>query len=163
MLKRKTSLKYDLPTKLLGGAILGIGIGLVGMLSALTTEAMLPWTKPPSLDGFGCAFWLSIAIGLLMLVMMFRVFNSQWTPIVRRQQEHGLAAFPWLGLCFAPLLLVALFGGENAGILWSWVNPESSTYAPPHLQESNASTSVSSDVLYEKKSGYLNPTSLHCV
>ena len=149
--------KFDLSTKLLGGAILGIGIGLFGMLSALVTEDGETLDKAPFLGWlWGCAFWLSIAIGLLMLIMLFRVFNSEWTPVVRRQQEHGLAAFPWLGLCFAPLLLVALFGGDNSGILWSWVNPETSTYAPPHLQESNTQTTVGSDVLYEKKAGYLN-------
>ena len=47
-----------------------------------------------------------------MLIMIFRVFNSKWSPIVRRQLEHGVAAFPWLGLCFIPLLLVVWFGGD---------------------------------------------------
>ena len=53
-----------------------------------------------------------------MLIMIFRVFNSKWSPIVRRQLEHGVAAFPWLGLCFVPLLLVVWFGGDQSGILY---------------------------------------------
>jgi hypothetical protein len=146
-----TENKFNLSTKLLGGSFLGLGIGLIGLFTGLQSgekEPFLGWL-------WGCAFWLSIAIGMLMLVMIFRVFNSQWTPIVRRQLEHGLAAFPWLALCFAPLLLIALFGGENSGILWSWVNPESPTYAPPHLHNEEVST-VGKDVLHQKKSAYLN-------
>ena len=146
-----TENKFDLSTKLLGGSFVGLGIGLIGLFTGLSSgdkEPFLGWL-------WGCAFWLSIAIGMLMLIMIFRVFNSQWTPVVRRQLEHGLAAFPWLGLCFAPLLLIALFGGENSGVLWSWINPDSVTYAPPHLQGEEFLT-VADDVLHQKKSGYLN-------
>ena len=146
-----TENKFDLSTKLLGGSFVGLGIGLIGLFTGLNSgdkEPFLGWL-------WGCAFWLSIAIGMLMLIMIFRVFNSQWTPIVRRQLEHGLAAFPWLALCFAPLLLIALFGGENSGVLWSWINPDSVTYAPPHLQGEESLT-VADDVLHQKKSGYLN-------
>ena len=85
--------KDDLSTRLLAGAILGLGIGLFGLFNGLSTG-----DKAPFLGWlWGCSFWLSIAIGLLMLIMIFRIFNSHWTPVVRRQQEHGLAAFPWLG------------------------------------------------------------------
>lgn len=146
-----TENKFDLSTKLLGGSFVGLGIGLIGLFTGLSSgdkEPFLGWL-------WGCAFWLSIAIGMLMLIMIFRVFNSQWTPVVRRQLEHGLAAFPWLALCFAPLLLIALFGGENSGVLWSWINPDSVTYAPPHLQGEESLT-VADDVLHQKKSGYLN-------
>ena len=146
-----TENKFDLSTKLLGGSFVGLGIGLIGLFTGLNSgdkEPFLGWL-------WGCAFWLSIAIGMLMLIMIFRVFNSQWTPVVRRQLEHGLAAFPWLALCFAPLLLIALFGGENSGVLWSWINPDSVTYAPPHLQGEESLT-VADDVLHQKKSGYLN-------
>ena len=128
----------DFDVKLLAGAVIGIGIGLAGLLMGLSNG-----DKAPFLGWlWGCSFWFSIAIGLLMLVMIFRVFNSRWSPVVRRQQEHGLATFPWLGLCFAPLLLVALFGGENAVILWSWINPESPTVD---------GITVANDVLHKKK------------
>ena len=146
-----TENKFDLSTKLLGGSFLGLGIGLIGLFTGLssgTKEPFIGWL-------WGCAFWLSIAIGMLMLIMIFRVFNSQWTPVVRRQLEHGLAAFPWLALCFAPLLLIALFGGDNSGILWSWINPDNIAYAPHHLQGEEDLT-VADDVLHQKKSGYLN-------
>ena len=69
---------------------------------------------------------------------------------VRRQLEHGVAAFPWLGICFIPLLLVVWFGGENSGILWSWVNPNSPT------MEANAVITVQDDVAAPKESWLLN-------
>ena len=102
--------KTDIPTKLMAGAVLGLAVGLCGIFYGLSTgnkSPLLGWL-------WGCSFWLSIAIGLLMLIMIFRIFNSHWTPVVRRQQEHGLAAFPWLGLCILPLLLVTWFGGNSS-------------------------------------------------
>ena len=88
--KDDNSTGFDLQTKLLGGAVIGLGVGLIGLFYGLSSG-----DKSPFLGWlWGSSFWLSIAIGLLMLIMIFRVFNSQWTPIVRRQQEHGLAAFP---------------------------------------------------------------------
>ena len=101
--------KTDLSTKCLGAAAIGLGGGLIGLFMGLANgdkNPFLGWL-------WGTAFWLSIAIGMLMLVMLFRVFNSQWTPVVRRQMEHCLAAFPWLGACFLPLLLVVWFGATK--------------------------------------------------
>jgi len=138
--------KSSLSTKLLAGSILGLGAGLVGLFQGLQTG-----DKSPFLGWlWGCSFWLSIAIGMLMLIMIFRVFNSKWSPVVRRQQEHTLSAFPWLALCFLPLLLVAWFGKEQAGILWSWINPASATL------EVTSVITVEQDVLHQKKAGYLN-------
>jgi len=75
--------KPDNSTKLLAGAVIGIAVGLVGLFMGLQSG-----DKAPFLGWlWGCAFWLSIAIGMLMLVMIFRVFNSRWTPVVRRQQD----------------------------------------------------------------------------
>ena len=117
-----TPAKADFSTKCLAAAVIGLGGGLIGLFTGLSSG-----DKAPFLGWlWGTAFWLSIAIGMLMLTMLFRVFNSEWTPVVRRQLEHCLSVFPWLGLCFAPLLLVAWFGGENNGVLWSWMNADSS-------------------------------------
>ena len=142
----KDTPQKGLSTKLLAGSILGLGGGLVGLFQGLQSG-----DKAPFLGWlWGCSFWLSIAIGMLMLIMIFRVFNSKWSPVVRRQQEHALSAFPWLALCLLPLLLVAWFGKDHAGILWSWVNPASPTI------EVSSVISVEEDVLHQKKAGYLN-------
>ena len=136
----------SISTKLIAGAILGLSVGLIGLFQGLESG-----DKAPFLGWlWGCSFWLSIAIGMLMLIMIFRVFNSRWTPVVRRQQEHALSAFPWLALCFVPLLLVAWLGKDHSGILWSWVNPQANTV------EVSSVISVADDVLHQKKAGYLN-------
>ena len=136
----------SISTKLIAGAILGLSVGLIGLFQGLESG-----DKAPFLGWlWGCSFWLSIAIGMLMLIMIFRVFNSRWSPVVRRQQEHALSAFPWLALCFLPLLLVAWLGKDHSGILWSWVNPESNTV------EVSSVISVADDVLHQKTAGYLN-------
>ena len=136
----------SITTKLIAGAILGLSVGLIGLFQGLESG-----DKAPFLGWlWGCSFWLSIAIGMLMLIMIFRVFNSRWSSVVRRQQEHALSAFPWLALCFVPLLLVAWLGNDQSGILWSWVNPESNTV------EVSSVISVADDVLHQKKAGYLN-------
>ncbi|MBU62105.1 MAG: hypothetical protein CMI26_06350 [Opitutae bacterium] len=138
--------KTDLSTKCLGAAAIGLGGGLIGIFMGVANgdkNPFLGWL-------WGTTFWLSIAIGMLMLVMLFRVFNSQWTPVVRRQMEHCLAVFPWLGLCFLPLILVVWFGGDQAGVLWNWVNPASDVPVAGEVHK------VGHDVLLQKKSSYLN-------
>ncbi|MFP6887973.1 MAG: hypothetical protein VB997_10435 [Opitutales bacterium] len=133
----------DLSTKLLGAAGIGLGLGLVGVWYGLSTN-----DKSPLLGWlWGLSFWFSIGIGMLMLTLLFRVFNSKWTPVVRRQLEHCLGAFPYLAACFAPLLLIAWFGGDKAGILWEWINSENMI---------PGGHTVAEDVLHQKKSGYLN-------
>ena len=67
----KTLENFDLSTKLLAGAILCLGIGLIGLASGLSggdESPYLGWL-------WGCSFWLSISIGMLMLIMIFRIFN----------------------------------------------------------------------------------------
>ncbi len=133
---------FDLRTKLLAAGVGGCTLGLIGLITGVSND------DPRPLLGWllGLGFWLSIAVGMLMLTMLFRVFNSGWGVVVRRQLEHCLSVFPLLAACFAPLLLIAWFG-DNSGILWKWMNPEN---VLPNGHE------VGTDILFQKKSGYLN-------
>lgn len=88
-------------------------------------------------------FWLSIVLGMLFMVMLHHIFDAGWSTIIRRPLEHCLAALPWLAILFVPLLLVSLYYGDG-GFIWKWMAPE----VEP----------VASDVLYHKKSSYLNNT-----
>ena len=59
--------KSNLSTKLIAGAVLGLGGGLVGLVQGLQSG-----DKAPFLGWlWGCSFWLSIAIGLLMLCLLY--------------------------------------------------------------------------------------------
>ncbi len=55
----------------------------------------------------GIGFWTAIAIGMLMMILIHHIFDASWSIVLRRQYEHGLAAFPWLALLFLPLILAS--------------------------------------------------------
>ncbi len=95
------------------------------------------------LVGFG--FWAAMAIGMLMMILIWHVFDSSWSVVLRRQFEHGLAAFPWLALLLLPLLLASYFGHRD--IVWPWMSAMHPVYA---------GKTVSTDVLYVKKEAFLN-------
>jgi hypothetical protein len=65
--------------------------------------------------------------------------------VIRRQFEHGLAAFKWLGLLFVPLVLGTLF--FRLDLVWPWMNPD-------HVI--HGGHTVGHDPLYLKKSAFLS-------
>lgn len=95
---------------------------------------------------FGMSFWLSITIGMLMLIQLLYVFDSGWSAVIRRHLEHCVGVFKWYAILFVPLALVSLIGSET-GLIWKWMDPN---YELP------GGITVSEDVLYTHKAGYLN-------
>lgn len=135
----------NVATLALIAGVVGLAIAGVGMwlgVSANDSRPLLSWL-------LGFAVWFSIGIGMLMLVMIWYLFDASWPVVLRRQLEHTFAAFPWLALIFLPLLLIALFGGEHRGLLWPWMDP--SLVYP-------GGSEVGQDPLYLHKAGFLNPT-----
>lgn len=126
-------------------ATLALGIGLAGcVLSALglffgnPTAAAAAWFV-------ALMFWLSIAVGMLFLILLHHLFDAGWSTVLRRQLEHGVSAIKWLALLFLPLLLASWF--YHRDILWQWMDP--------HFTLSTGEK-VGQDVVYLKKDGYLN-------
>jgi hypothetical protein len=93
----------------------------------------------------GVTFVTAIAIGMLLLIMIHHIVDASWSVVIRRQFEHGLAAFPWIGLLFVPLVLASFF--YKSDLIWPWMNPE-------HVM--HGGHAVEHDPLYLKKSGFLN-------
>ena len=123
--------------------LLGLGIAGYGVYQGLLhhdSRPLVSWL-------IGFSFWFSISIGMFFLIMLWYVFGAGWSIIIRRQLEHALAAIPFLGLIFLPLLLVAWFYKENPGILWEWINPE-------HPLPGGGT--VGADTIYQTKAPYLN-------
>ncbi len=89
-------------------------------------------------------FYLSIGIGSLLLVLIHHVFGAGWSVIPRRQLEHVITIFPWLGLIFLPLLYVTFF--VDHGLIWRWFDI---------LSEGSP---IADDVLYTKKAWWLGTT-----
>jgi hypothetical protein len=95
----------------------------------------------------GLTFWTGIALGMLFLVMIHHLFDANWSVVLRRQYEHGLAAFPWLALLFLPLIIASWL---HPSLLWKWMDPNFD------LSTIGGHGTVREDVLWIKKSGMLN-------
>jgi len=122
-----------------------LSIGLVGLgLTALGLVISGP-AKVAHAYLVGVSYWTAIAIGMLLMVLIHHIFDASWSTVIRRQWEHGLAAFKWLAVLFVPLILASLFFQKD--LVWPWMNPE-------HMM--HGGHSVGHDPLYVKKSGFLN-------
>jgi hypothetical protein len=123
-------------------------VGLVGI--ALTAVGLLvPGTSVSAVAMswlVGVTFWTAIAIGMLMLVLIHHIFDASWSTVIRRQFEHGLSAFKWLGLLFSPLVLASFLYQRD--LVWPWLNLG---------HELHGGHTVGHDPLYLKKASFLSP------
>lgn len=92
----------------------------------------------------GIAYWCAVAIGMLMLIFIHHIMDAGWSTVIRRQYEHGISAFKWLGVLFLPLLISAWV---KPGFVWPWMDLNFELH-PGHT--------VGADPLYVKKQGFLN-------
>jgi hypothetical protein len=120
-------------------------IGLVGL--ALTAVGLFVSGPAKVAHSYlvGVSYWTAIAIGMLLMVLIHHIFDASWSVVIRRQWEHGLAAFKWLAVLFLPLIAASLFYQRD--LVWPWMNPE-------HVM--HGGHPVGHDPLYVKKSGFLN-------
>lgn len=93
----------------------------------------------------GLLFASSIVVGMLFLVMIHHIFDAYWSVVIRRQAENFLAALPWLGVLFAPLLFLTYFAGQDT--IWIWMDP---------THELHGHGTVGDDILLIKKQWWLN-------
>ena len=92
----------------------------------------------------GVTYWTAITIGMLMLTLIHHIVDASWSVVIRRQWEHWLAAFKWLFVLFLPLLV---FAWLKTGFVWPWMDLN---------HELHGHGTVGTDVLYQKKAGFLN-------
>jgi hypothetical protein len=94
-------------------------VGILGLLASLGgIFAQGGEAKKAALHGYliGFSYWAGIALGALVLVMVFHAFRSKWTVVVRRPAEAMAATLPLFILLVVPLLI-------GLGDLYSWVYP----------------------------------------
>lgn len=124
-----------------------LGIGLAGL--ALTAVGAFFNARDVAMSYLvGVTYWTAVAIGMLMMVMIHHIFDASWSVVIRRQWEHGLAAFKWLLVLFLPLLIVTWI---KPGLIWPWTDLA-------HVLHGHET--VGADPLYQKKSGFLNVPAL---
>src|SRR4051812_8421005 len=119
--------------------LVGIGLTIVGLFVSGAAVVGMSWLV-------GVTFWTAIAIGMLMLILIHHIFDASWSVVIRRQYEHGLSAFKWLAVLFAPLVIASFFYQRD--LIWPWLNLE---------HEMHGGHAVGHDPLYLKKSGFLSP------
>ena len=108
-LPSETSSSCACAGKALAVGFVGIVLTLLGFFVSDGHAVAISWLV-------GVTFWTAIAIGMLMLVMIHHILDASWSVVLRRQFEHGLAAFPWLALLFAPLVIDQLV---IPGMIWN--------------------------------------------
>ena len=135
--------KKDYSKIALIAAIAGLAVSVFGLYTGLDQENVRPFLG--WLIAF--SFWLSVGLGMLFLIMLFYLFDSGWSVVLRRPLEHALGGFKWLGLIFLPLLLVSVFLSGNGAILWKWMDPAYVLIG---------GGTVAEDPLYQAKAAYLN-------
>jgi hypothetical protein len=94
--------------------VAGIAVTVAGFFVANASKVAAAWLV-------AVCFFLAITLGMLFMVMIHYIFDAGWSTILRRQLEHGVAAFKWLALLFLPLVLLSWF--YQPDILWKWMNP----------------------------------------
>lgn len=128
---------------LIAGLVL-IGLSFLGLFTgseADPTRPFIGWI-------LGISFWLSILIGMLFLLMIWWMFDSGWSVIVRRQLEHAIGAFPYLALIFLPLVVLSMIDPGSSTVPWIWM--DQGALVP------GGHGTVSQDVLYVAKLPYLD-------
>jgi hypothetical protein len=126
--------------------------GVILLVVALGLLLFVPNESDPSryFAGYllGVSFWISILVGMLFLTMLFWLFDAGWAIILRRQFEHALSAFIFMGVALLPLMLFTVFDGDNDKVAWVWQGLDK--LAP------GGHGTVGEDVLWQKKAIYLN-------
>ena len=125
-------------TALLVG-LAGIAVAAAGLFVSVQQVA-ISWL-------IAITFWTAVSLGALFLVMIHYIVDASWSVILRRQYEHWLSSFTWLAVLFLPLLAVAWL---NPTMIWKWMDPSYD------LSAIGGHGTVGQDVLWVKKSGFLN-------
>jgi hypothetical protein len=125
---------------------LALVIGIIGI--ALTAVGFFFTPKAAAVSWLiGMTFWTGIALGVLLLVMIHHIFDAGWSVVLRRQYEHFLSVFPWLGVLFLPLIAIALI---EPTMIWKWMDKSFD------LSTVGGHGTIGEDVLYTKKEAFLN-------
>jgi hypothetical protein len=120
-------------------------VGIVGLVLTAIGLVVTPDKHGPVMSYLvGITYCTAIVIGMLMLILIHHIVDASWSVVIRRQFEHALSAFKWLFVLFLPLLILAWM---KPGFVWPWMDLG---------HELHGHGTVGTDILYQKKAGFLN-------
>jgi hypothetical protein len=125
-------------TKALVVGLIGTGVALAGAFGLLGDKAAHKSALYAYLIAF--VFWAGLALGSLVLLMIFHAFRAKWPVVVRRPLEAMAATLPLFLLLAIPILVFL-------GDIYSWVAPQAAGIFSEHELH-----------ILHQKHGYLNPT-----
>lgn len=121
-----------------GGAIAVVFLGISLILGAMHGDH---WKRFLHAYVVGWAYIVSIAIGMMWLVLLHHLVRGRWATVVRRIAEAMAGAFPLIFVAGLGFVLPVLFGYKD---LYYWAHPDAHNVdLNPHLQH---------------KLGWLSPT-----
>src|SRR5258708_2216727 len=101
-----------LATRFLLIGIAGLAVTALGLLVSPAQHVALSYLV-------GVAYWVAMAVGMLLLILIHHLTDAGWSTVIRRQYEHGISAFKWLFILFLPLLISAWV---KPGLIWPWMD-----------------------------------------
>ena len=102
----------SIASKALTVGLVGIGLTALGLFVSGVQIVAISWLV-------GVTYWTAMAIGTLLLILIHHITDASWSVVIRRQWEHGLAAFKWLFVLFLPLVVLAWM---KPGLVWPWMD-----------------------------------------
>src|SRR5438132_168672 len=76
-------------------------IGAVGLVLTAVGAVIAPDKRGVAMSYLvGITYCTAITIGMLLMVLIHHIVDASWSVVIRRQWEHGLAAFKWLFVLF---------------------------------------------------------------
>ena len=126
-----------LAAKFLGAGLAGLALTAIGLAISPAQHVALSYLV-------GVTYWTAVCIGMLLLVLIHHIMDAGWSTVIRRQFEHGLSAFFWLGVLFLPLLITIWV---KPSLIWPWMDTASVIHG---------GHTVGDDPLYVKKAAFLN-------
>ncbi len=137
---RTGTTKRPAPGRALAVGLVGLAVAGLGYFVSGPASFAMAW-----LVGF--IYWIAVALGVLLLVMIHHIFDASWSVMLRRQFEHWLSSFRYLLLLFLPLLAIAWI---HPSLIWTWMDPHF------NLAAIGGHGLVGSDLDLHKKAAFLN-------
>ncbi len=124
-----------------GKKLMGIA-GVVGLIGLALTGVGIAMNPARGLYSYlvAFAFWTSVAVAALILLMVHHTAKAKWITVLRRQIENMAGTLPLFLVLFIPVII-------GLGSLYIWVDPS----AHPHLNREELH-------LIHHKHAYLNAT-----